>query len=148
MEEDDVLSKAATVVYEELEKVGGNPQMLPPLLQPVAILYTVQAMVDNGGFRYIFEGDFPFTPPYSTFSDAYRQIGANDAADLLDRAVALFPFENPHCNQEARNAFMNEIDDSHELIELGDRVCGDERIWQLMEKYVMRNAALFGITVM
>jgi hypothetical protein len=77
VKEDDLLSKAATVVYEDLGKVGGNPQMLPPVLQPVAIFYTVQAMIDNGGFRYIFETDFPFMPPYSTFSDAYRQIRAN-----------------------------------------------------------------------
>jgi hypothetical protein len=82
--EKKLLDKVADDVYAEMEKVGGDPLRLPVVLQPVALLYTVQAMIDNGGFRYIFESDFPLNPPYSAFSDAYRKIGATTAADSLD----------------------------------------------------------------
>jgi hypothetical protein len=57
------LDQAATFVYKELERIGGDPTKLEVPMQTVAVLYTVQAMIDNGGFRYIFESDFPFCPP-------------------------------------------------------------------------------------
>ena len=131
-----LLDRAADRVHKQLETVGGDPLKLPSLLQPVAILYTVQAMVDNGGFQYLFENDFPFCPTYSVLSGAYRQIGAHGAADRLDKAVALFPIENPESNQEARNKFMDSLSEPHEFFALGDEVCGDQRVWQLMEDYV------------
>src|ERR1700761_1701184 len=94
MAEKSLLDHAAEAVYRDLDAVGGNPLKLSPEVQPIAILYTIQAIVDNGGFRYLFENDYE--QPYSVFAAAYRQIGANDAADKLERAVARFPFENPH----------------------------------------------------
>jgi hypothetical protein len=141
--EEKLLDRAADGVHKQLEKVGGDPLKLPPLLQPVAILYTVQAMVDNGGFRYLFENDFPFCPPYSVFSGAYRQIGAHDAADRLDKALALFPIKTPESNQEARNKFMDLLSESDEFFALGDEVCGDQRVWQLMEDYVKNHSEAF-----
>jgi Domain of unknown function (DUF4375) len=134
MPEKSLLDEAADAVYRDLDAVGGDPLKLSPEVQPIAILYTVQAIVDNGGFRYLFENDY--AQPYSVFAAAYRQIGANDAADKLERAVARFPFENPHTDQEARIEFMDSLDESDELFVLGDQVCGDERIWELMEEYV------------
>ena len=141
--EEKLLDKAADHVYAEMEKVGGDPLKLPVVLQPVALLYTLQAMIDNGGFRYIFESDFPFSPPYSAFSDAYRKIGAMDAADRLDQTVALFPFANPETNEQGRNEYMESLDESDEFFQLGDAVCGDERVWQLMEEYVRNQPKAF-----
>jgi hypothetical protein len=143
MPQDDPLDKAAIFVHEELEEQGGDALRLPAVLQPIAILYTVRAMIDNGGFRYLFENDFPFSPPYAAFVEAYRQIGANDVADLLERAVALFPFENPHLNQEGRNEYMDSLPESDPLFLLGDMVCGDERIWTLMGEYVANHRKAF-----
>jgi len=143
MQEQAVLDAAADKVYEELDKVGGDPAKLAPVLQPVALLYTFQAMVDNGGFRYIFENNFPFSPPYSTFSGAYRQIGATAAADRLDKAVAFFPFPDPHKHSDARNEFMDSLDESDEFFILGNEVCGDEEIWRLMDEYVKNHSQEF-----
>lgn len=142
--EENQLDKAADGIYKELEKVGGDPLKLQPVLLPVAILYTVQAMVDNGGFRYLFENDFPFNPPYSVFSEAYRIIGATDAANRLEKAVSLFPFDRPEENQDGRNQYMDSLDESDEFFQLGDAVCGDERVWQLMEEYVRTHSEVFG----
>lgn len=96
--------------------------MLPPDVQPIAILYTVQAVVDNGGFRYLFENDYE--QPYSVFVSAYRQIGAPDVADKRERAVARFPFENPHAHREARIEFMDPLERSDELFVLRIKFAG------------------------
>ena len=54
-----------------------------------------RASLNNGGFRYFFENDFPNHPPYSDFSDDYREIGVTDVADWIDAAAALFGFPDP-----------------------------------------------------
>lgn len=146
MAEKTFLDHAAKYAYQQLDKVGGDLTKVEPPLQTVAIIYTVQGMFDNGGFRYIFENDFPFSPPYSLFSDAYRRIGAIEAADLLDKAVAIFPFETPQLFQDKRNEFMDSLDESHEMFELGNEVCGDARIWSALEKYAKQHASSFRVT--
>src|SRR5579863_7069036 len=96
MAEKSFLDRAAEYTYNELERLGGDPSKLDLPQQTVAILYSVQAIIDNGGFQYLFENDFPSDPPYSNFAEAYRRIGANAAAERLEKAVAVFPFESPH----------------------------------------------------
>src|ERR1700722_8194754 len=123
MPEKSLLDEAADAVYRDLDAVGGDPLRLSPEVQPIAILYSIQAIVDNGGFRYLFENQFDQS--YAVFAAAYRQIGATDAAEKLERAVARFPFENPHTDQEARLEFMDSLEESDELFVLGDEVCGD-----------------------
>jgi len=100
-------------------------------------------MVDNGGFQYLFENNFPFCPPYSVFSKAYRQIAAHDAADRLDKAVAFFPIENPESDPEGRNKFMDSLSESDEFFLLGNEVCGDQRVWELLERYVKNHSEAF-----
>jgi hypothetical protein len=137
------LDYAADGVFKQLEAIGGDPLNLPPTVQAIAPLYAFQGMVDNGGFRYPMESDFPFNPPYSAFSAAYRQIGASGAADCLDQAVALFPFPNPELETERRNEFMDSLKEDHEFYLLSDMVCGDECIWKLMENYVVAHPDAF-----
>ena len=82
--------------YKKLEQLGGDPSKLDIPKQTVAVLYSVQAIIDSGGFLYLFENDFPLNPPYSQFVDAYRRLGSNEAAVRLEKAVAMFPFKDPH----------------------------------------------------
>ena len=96
MAEKTFLDRAAEYTYDELERGGGDPSKLDIPQQTVAILYSVQAIVDNGGFQYLFENDFPFSPRYSKFVEAYRRIGSTQAAERLARAVEMFPFDDPH----------------------------------------------------
>ena len=63
--------------------------------------------------------------------------------EKLERAVARFPFERPHEDQEARIDFMDSLEESDELFLLGDDLCGDERIWELMEEYVRKRPESF-----
>ena len=143
--ETEFLDKATDSLYERLDAAGGDPLQLPAAQQPVVLLMTMQAMIDNGGIRYPMENDFPFTPPYSVFSDAYRTIGATDAADAFDKAIAMFPFSEPEKHAELRDQFMGSFDDDAAFFALGDLICGDKRVWQLLDAYVKNNAAALGL---
>ncbi len=127
----------------ELEKVGGDPSRLPFALQPVAYLLTAQAIIDNGGFQYFFESEWPFKPPYSKFVESYRAIGADGPADKLERAVAIFPFPNPERDSDARIKFMSTLDEKHEFHTLGNEVCGDEQVWELLDAYILAHPEAF-----
>lgn len=146
MSEKSLLDRAADYSFSELKRVGGDPAKLLIPLQTVAVIYSTQGIIDNGGFEYFFGQDFDFNPPYSLFSDAYRRIGSVEAADCIDKAVALFPFENPHLSKEKRSQFMDSLDESSELVELGDRVCGDEAIWPALEEYARQHSEYFLLT--
>ena len=115
--------------------------------QTVAILYSVQAIIDNGGFQYLFENDFPFNPPYSKFVEAYRRIGSHQVAERLANAVAMFPFENPHLKQAERLKFMETLEEENEFFALGDEVCGDKQVWTALQEYAKKNAMSFPIAV-
>ncbi|HKN15568.1 MAG TPA: DUF4375 domain-containing protein [Candidatus Sulfotelmatobacter sp.] len=145
MAEKSFLDQAAEYAHKELERLGGDPSKLEVPLQTVAILYHSQAIIDNGGFRYLFENDLPFCPPYSMLSNAYRRIGAHQDADRLEKAVAMFPFESPHLHQEKRLAFMDSLEENDEFFELGDEVCGDKKVWTALEDYAQKNATIFRV---
>lgn len=142
MAETKYLDAAIDGVYERLESVGGNPFDLPSVVQPIAMLYTVQAIIDNGGFQYLFENDL-LDQPYSAFVSAYRSIGAQRAAEALEKAISFFPFPDPHVDRERRMKFLETLDEDHEITQLGDEVCGDETIWILMDQYVSARPEAF-----
>lgn len=141
------LDRAAEYAYDELERLGGDPSKLDIPQQTVAILYSIQPMIDNGGFQYLFENDFPHQPPYSGFVDAYRRIGSTLAAERLAKAVAMFPFKDAHLYQDKRLSFMETLEETSEFFELGDMVCGDEKVWTDLEEYAKANAASFPVSV-
>ena len=147
MAEKTFLDRAAEYANKEIDRFDGDVSNLEIPQQTVAMLYSVQAIIDNGGFQYLFEGEFPFNPPYSQFVDAYRRIGSARAAECLERAVAMFPFNDPHLHKEQRLKFMETLADDSELVALGDEVCGDEKVWRDLEEYAKRNATSFPIVV-
>jgi len=146
MSDKSFLERASDYAFSELKRVGGDPANLPVPLQTVVVIYSAQGIIDNGGFGYFFGQDFDFSPPYSVFSESYRRIGAVEAANCIDKAAALFPFEDPHLFKEKRMQFMDALDESSEFVELGDRVCGDETVWAALEEYARRHSELLLLT--
>lgn len=112
-----------------------DPRSLKIADQTILAVSSAQGVIDNGGFAYFFGADWPGQPPYSFFSDAYRRIGAEAAANCIDRGVSLFPFAHPERHKNRRKAFLKSLPDTHELIVLGHRVCGDVSVWVLLEQY-------------
>lgn len=118
----DIARRAA---LKRLTPGRDDPRGLSLLDQTILAVSSAQGVIDNGGFRYFFEGDWPGRPPYSFFSDAYRRIGAEGPAKCIDDAAALFPFANPERHEKRRTRFLKSLAHTHELVQLGDRVCGD-----------------------
>jgi hypothetical protein len=133
------LDLAVEGLYKELDGVNNDLTKISEVTRPIALLYMFQGMVDNGGFRYPMETDFPGFPPYSAFVDAYRAIGATEAASALEQAVALFTFDHPECSAEQRCEFMASQDEDSLFEQLSNKVCGDESIWKCMDEYVVKH---------
>jgi hypothetical protein len=136
-----------------IAKAKDSPDVskLPFELKIVAIVHAAQGVIDNGGLQYFFEADFPGKPPYSLFVDAYREIGASDAALVLEQAVSLFPFREPHQHVRDRNWFMDSFknQDGDEVnspfTPLTDMLCGNRVVWVCLEAFVEKHAAAFGL---
>jgi hypothetical protein len=137
------LDHASDVAFAQLKVVGGDIFGLEEPLQTVVVIYSAQGIIDNGAFPYFFGNDFPGKPPYSLFIEAYRRIGAIDAAANIGRAAAMFPFPQPHLSVKKRRAFMDSLEEDCEFFALGDRVCGDETVWRKLERYVLGNVQAF-----
>ena len=130
---------------------AGDVSRLPAELRAVALVHAAQGVIDNGGLQYFFESDFPGKPSYKLFVDAYQAIGATDAADALAKAVALFPFADPHRHAKRRNAFLDGFNDEDDepvnspFELLTQRLCGDKEVWRRLRAYVERNAETLGV---
>ena len=77
----DFLRIASDAADVELKRAGNDVTRLSEPHRTVVVIHAAQGIIDNGGLIYFFESDWPGTPPYSVFSDAYRRIGKTDAAD-------------------------------------------------------------------
>ena len=99
------LEKAARAAFKGVRGDLDIHHLADPVRTFVTV-YAVQPVIDNGGFQYVFERDWPGCPPYTEFSRAYRGIGATDVAQWLDAAAGLFPFPEPHLHRDARVTFL------------------------------------------
>jgi len=147
MASDDRLRHAIDFTLAEVRKAGGDPFGLSLPLQTVCLVHAAQGLIDNGGLQYFFESQWPGSPPYLVFSDAYRRIGAEDAGACLDRAVAMFPFPKAHLHMEQRLAFIEAQSEQScsEFAEMSDKLCGDESVWEKLDQYVAGQPSVFGL---
>jgi len=141
--EDEMLVDA--VSKELYERIGdASIFSLPWVAQVVTVFLGADMYICNGGFIYFFEGDYPGNPPYSVFADAYRAIGADESAECIEAAAALFPFPEPHLNGDARRAYLRDhcMADGREvssspLVKFGDRVMDNmEADYSLLAQYI------------
>ena len=128
------LDAALNTVFARFADVGEDPSRLNEADQTVVAVYGAQGVIDNGGLKYFFENNWPGTPPYALFTNAYRRIGAVEVADLLDQAASRFPFPEPHKHQERRREFMAALDEGDEFF--GNAACGNAGVWKRLEEYV------------
>ena len=94
---------------EDLAKLEDDeryPYGLPEPLMTFWAVFHGGGVIQNGGFQYFFENDWPDNPNYSIFIDAYERIGATGAAAAMRAAVADFPFPDPHLDFEARREHL------------------------------------------
>jgi hypothetical protein len=136
------LKKASKAVFQRLG--DGSIFSLNWPQQVVALIYSAQGVIDNGGFEFFFENDWPDQPPYSVFADAYRAIGADECAECIEVAASLFPFPDPHRAEADRRAYLEEHceDDDFTLGRLGVRVIEhSDANFTLLAQYVRMHLA-------
>ncbi|MGE3804137.1 MAG: DUF4375 domain-containing protein [Gemmataceae bacterium] len=63
--------------------------------QTVLLAYHAKGIIDNGGFNYLFEGDFPGDPHFELTARAYGTLGCQQAAEAFRQVFALFPEGKP-----------------------------------------------------
>jgi hypothetical protein len=124
-----------------------NLSCTPLPLQTVLVIDSAQGIIDNGGFQYFFEADFPGMPDYSTFIDAYERIGAISCANAIREALALFDFPQPHLHLKQRLRYLNKWQrmKSSPLEPLDKVVIGNKVVWKLLEKYAKAHGDAFGL---
>ncbi len=105
-----IVAAAQDDLYRGCESKDWSAYKLP---KPLVVLWAVTQMhgkVCNGGYPCFFEADWPGKPPYSFFIGGLKHIGAQEAAGNLTKAVALFPFPEPHLDYKKRREFMDECE--------------------------------------
>lgn len=141
---DDQFSSAMSVAMKKVKAAGGIGNVPEPIRVAVTVC-TAQGIIDNGGLQYFYEVDFEDQCPYPEFADAYRSIGALDAADLFERSWRLFPFVDAHLYEAKRQQWLDLVkeDEDHEFHVLSDRLIGNKSVFPKLEDYIERHWALF-----
>lgn len=124
-----------------LTSLGDDMSRLPPNVRVFLLVNGAQGVIDNGGYRYFFGQDWPGTPPYEDFANAYEAIGCIRQAADLRRVATSFPFSEPHLHKEERQAFIDARynKSTYCVPEWGDALCGDKEVWErLAAFYAMR----------
>lgn len=142
---DDEFFAALDIARQKMKAAGGL-RLAPRPVQVSLVVSTVQGIVDNGGLQYLYESDFEDHSSYVEFVDAYREIGAHDAADLLERSVSLFPFANPHLHEAKRQEWLDDVREveGHQFNELSDRLIGHTAVFPKLMEYMARHKEFFG----
>jgi len=63
----------------------------PEPCRTVTLVWHSGGIIGNGGFQYLFEGDFNGDPGYRITAAAYQKIGADEAYAAFCDACAIFP---------------------------------------------------------
>ena len=139
------LTSAASVASEHLDAAGGSIQDLDEPYRTFLAVWSAQGLIDNGSMTHFFESDFPGNPSYSVFIDAYRQIGADNAAICLEKAVVSFPFDHPERQIDKRKEFMDaHYDEKKFTVGFWDHsFAGEETVFEKLLSYVESNPGAF-----
>lgn len=79
-----------------------DPSKIPKPEQTVMLVYHAHGILGNGGFQYLFEGDFPGDPEFLLTRQAYKTIGAAEASLAFNKAFAVFPTSAPPADIDRR----------------------------------------------
>ena len=141
-DEDPLVEHIAEVVFKHFEAGKRRRERLSPAQASFVRVYAAQGIIDNGGLQYFFESDFEGQVPYSEICQAYRAVGAFKAAKMLEDAVALFDFANPHLDAEQRQARLTELwdDKRTNFAQLDNDLCGNTAVWQALNAFARANA--------
>ncbi len=128
-----------------LEAAGGDFLALPVPLQTLLLVEAAQGMIDTGGLEFFYEADFPHNPPYAAFVEAYRRVGATEAAACIEATALMFPFAEPEYFEPLRQVWLERLREQPDqaFARHSQRISTDASVWTLLSRYVEDNAAAF-----
>ena len=129
---------ATLSAQQMLTSVGDDMSRLSESVRIFLLVNGAQGVIDNGGYNYFFEEDWPGNPPYEDFADAYEAIGCIRQAADLRRVAASFPFSEPHLHKDERRAFIEARYDksTYCVPEWGNTLCGDKEVFEKLAMHV------------
>jgi hypothetical protein len=144
---DDQYFAGTKVAFAKGKAAGALRKCAVPI-QVVLLVDSAQGIIDNGGLQYFYEVDFEEQGPYSDFVHAYRAIGAEGAASLLERSIGLFPFADPHLHEQKRQRWLDEIrnNESHGFHDLSNKLIGHKGVFPKLKDYMTQHSEHFDAT--
>lgn len=127
-------------IWEKYSSVADKKlSAVPKLVRPVVTTYGAQGVIDNGGFPYLFENNWPGITDWNIFADDFEAIGHTKGAEAIRAALRLFPQGQPQTDLKERRKHIFEalggLDG--ELGKLDGAICGEsEFLEQLLVRYI------------
>lgn len=139
------LGRRYDVAIRRLQEADGDVESLPLPVQTLLRVEAAQSIIESGGLAFFYDADFPGQPPYTVFVEAYRRIGADEAADCIEAASMLFPFEEPQLFEPLRQLLLERFvaDPRHPFARLSARLDQDLGVWTCLMRYVDDHAEAF-----
>ena len=110
------------------------------------LVWHSSGIIDNGGFEYLFAGEFPGDPDYHITAEAYKTTGLLRGYEAFQEAFALFPGGKVPCDAAERLQQFQAANRSAR-----DRL--DRKLWQdgydgtlerKLAEFIRKNAARLG----
>ena len=141
LDDDALLDKMSDIAFEKMDAADDDLSAVEEPYRTVAIIYAAQGVIDNGGLVYFFENDWPRTPSYSVYADAYERIGRLEAAKAIRDAAASFGIDSPETKIDARRQFIEKHynEDEFGVDGWNDCVCGDEKVWSDLANWIRQH---------
>ena len=94
-------------IFDRYQKAANTSiESVPEPARSLMVIYSVQGVIGNGGFRYFFENDFEGYDSYNVILDAYRNIGLEAHANTIEILLKLFPEKYPQKDLKKRSEFL------------------------------------------
>ena len=116
-----------------------NFRALPPPIRPIITTHSAQGVIDNGGFAYFFECDWPGLDDWNIFAEDFAAVGHDKAAVAIRAALELFPGGRPQSALKERRAHIFGAlgGPDGKLGDLDGPICGKSAVLKrLLERYI------------
>jgi hypothetical protein len=125
-----------------------DPSKIPVVHRNLLLTYHAHGIICNGGFPYLFEGNFSSDPEFLLTRQAFKEINAIEACAAFSKAFAVFRKSTPPEDIERRLAIYKS---HYKLIDLVDNEQTPEAIYframdetmRLIDEYVRNNRRSF-----
>lgn len=96
---------------KDILKQFNDGQLYPAELskddRPIVIVWYITGVIENGGFRYLFESKLPGDPDYKYTLEAFIHVGCLEAVNVIKEALCLFPdCKPPHDDNLRINHYL------------------------------------------